>query len=83
MEAVCTALSAITGSVSAGKKAADAGAIHVVVRTVKELQRSGLKALLNIVSTDPALMDMARQAGAKEEWLLPPAEGEDNPLSSP
>ena len=70
-ESCCAALAALTGAPGAGKRAADAGALPVLVRAIKTLQRNSLKALFNITSNDPALTEAAKEAGAKEEWLMP------------
>ena len=49
----------------------------MLVRAMKTLQRTPLKALFNITSNDPALVEAAKEAGAKDEWLMPAKEKEE------
>ena len=80
-ESLCSALASLTGNPVGGKRAAEAGALPHLVRAVKILMRAGTKALLNIASIDQSLLDAAKEAGAKDEWLLAPAEGgEEEPV---
>jgi len=69
-EGCCLALGLLTAVAEGKKRAADAGAIISVVRATKTLQRAPLKALFNLTSGDEKMLDMAREAGAKEDWLI-------------
>jgi hypothetical protein len=79
-DACCTVLGALTGTggASANKKAADAGALPTLVRAVKTLQRAALKALCNITQSDVDLQAAAKEAGAKDDWLMPASTGEED-----
>lgn len=76
-EGCCAALATLTAAAGAGKRAAEAGALPVLVRAMKTLQRNALKTLFNITSNDPALVEAAKEAGAKDEWLLPTQGGQE------
>ena len=80
----CAALTTLTGGGGGGKRAADAGALPCLVRAVKTVQRQPFKALLQITANDPDLVEKAKEAGAKDEWLMPKGEGgEDDEAESP
>lgn len=83
--ACCAALAALSGAPGAGKRAAEAGALPVLVRAMNLVQRTPLKALFNITSTDAALVEAAKEAGAKDEWLFEASTGgdEQEDLESP
>jgi len=69
-EACCSALAALSKHEGATRAAANPAAIPAVVRAIKLLYRGAARALLNIVGTDEALKAKAKEAGAKDEWLI-------------
>ena len=82
-ENCCAALGTLTGAPEGKKRAVDAGAIVCVVRAVKTLQRTSLKALFQLTSNDPAAVDAAREAGAKDDWLMSVGGAEEEQPKSP
>ena len=76
-ESCCAALSTLMAAPEGKKRAINAGAIVCVVRAVKTLQRTSLRALFNLTSNDPAAVDAAKEAGAKDDWLMSVLAGDD------
>ena len=84
LAACSAALGALTAAKGFDKRCFDAGAVPVLVRTIKTMQRNPMKALLKITSSgDPTVLEAAKDAGAKDEWLMPAAEGDEEKPDSP
>lgn len=76
-ESCCIALGMLTSVPEGKKRAVDAGGIVCVVRAVKTMQRASLKALFNLTSNDEKAVEAAREAGAKDDWLISVGGGEE------